>query len=120
MRTSTFIFSALASVILTAPAISAAPKASVTVKGGVLRTDQFVNTRKGGQEVTCQDFLGLADQFKPQAISYVIGLNKGRDPKVKVVDVTDVGKIVPVTVSTCRSRPHGALRDTVSTILYRR
>lgn len=120
MRTCTLILHGLMSVVLAAPAISASPKAGVTSKGGVITTDQFVNTRKGGEEVTCQDFLGLADQFKPQAVSYVIGVSKGHDPKVKVVDVTDVNKIVPIIASTCRSRPHGALRDTVSTVLYRR
>lgn len=119
MRTSTLFVYGLVSVVLAAPAVAAAPKAGVTASHGVVTTDQFVKTRKGGEEVTCQDFLGLADQFKPQAISYVIGLNKGRNPQVKVVDISTVSKIVPVTVSTCRSRPNGALRDTVSTILYR-
>lgn len=120
MRKCTFILYGLMSAIIAAPAVSAPPKASFASKGGVITTSQFVNTSKGGEDVTCKDFLGLADQFKPQAVSYAIGLSKGHNPKAKVIDVTDVGKIVPVIVSTCRSRPHGALQDTVSTVLYRR
>lgn len=120
MRAVSNLVAALLSIALAASAQAQHRKAGATVKTGVTTTRQFVNTRKGGQEVTCQDFMGLADQYKPQAISYVIGVTKGLDPSAKVVDVTSVGRLVPVVVSTCRSRPHGALRDTVSTVLYSR
>ena len=115
----TLLFTSLLAVALAGP-VSAQSAKPVSVKNGVVTTNQFVNTRKGGEEVSCEDFLSLADKFKPQAVSSAIGLNKGRDPKVKVIDVTGVEKIVPVVVSTCKSRRHGALRDTVSTVLYQR
>ncbi|MDQ0839348.1 HdeA/HdeB family chaperone [Sphingomonas faeni] len=120
MRFTTLMIGGLVSFALAAPALSQGPKAGFSNKNGVVTTSQFVKTRAGGEEVSCQDFLGLSDQLKPQAVSYVLGMSKGRNPAVKVVDVTSVAKIVPVVVSTCRSRPKGALRDTVSTVLYQR
>lgn len=119
MRMPSLILIGLISATLAAPSYAQTPK-PFAKKNGVITSNQFVATPKGGEEVTCQDFLTLADAYKPQAVSYVIGLNKGRNPKLKVVDVTAVSKLVPVVASTCRSRKHDALRDTVSTVLYQR
>lgn len=120
MRVPTFTMTALASVALTGAAFAQTSAPAFTDKNGVISTDQFVKTRSGGEDVSCQDFLGLDDRLKPQAVSYVIGVNKAKDPTAKVVDVSAVHKLVPVIVSTCRSRPEGALADTVSTVIYPR
>lgn len=120
MRTTTLLTGCIMSFVMAAPAVSQSAKAGFSSRNGVVTTSQFVKTRAGGEEVSCQDFLGLSDQLKPQAVSYILGMSKGRNPTVKVVDVASVAKIVPVIVSTCRSRPKGALRDTVSTVLYQR
>jgi len=119
MRMPSLTLICLLSANLAAPSYAQTPE-PFTKKNGVITSNQFVATPKGGEEVTCQDFLTLADEYKPQAVSYVIGLNKGRNPKLKVVDVTAVNKLVPAVASTCRSRKHDALRDTVSTVLYHR
>lgn len=121
MRISALLSVAAIAATLTSPALAQQhPKAGAHVKNGVETSHQFVQTRKGGEEVSCEDFLGVADRSKPLVLSYVLGVNKGRDPKIDVVDVGSVQRLIPVIISTCRSRPHGALRDTVSTVIYRR
>ncbi|MDX5986216.1 HdeA/HdeB family chaperone [Sphingomonas echinoides] len=120
MRSSSFFAASILMAALATPACSQSTAKNIQVKNGVVTTDQFVKTRKGGQEISCEDFLDIENKYKPQAISYIIGYNKARNPSVKAIDISAVDTLTPVIVSTCKSHPKGSLHDTVSTVIYKR
>ncbi len=60
---------------------------------------------KSAEKFTCREFLALDDQFKPTAVSFVLGYDKAKRPEAKDVDVAGVDRVVPVIISTCRARP---------------
>lgn len=55
MRSSSFFAASILMAALATPACSQSTAKNIQVKNGVVTTDQFVKTRKGGQEISCED-----------------------------------------------------------------
>ncbi|WP_167693172.1 HdeA/HdeB family chaperone [Sphingomonas azotifigens] len=110
--------SAFALVAFGAPTpLVQAQQSGATVKDGVVVSHQFVKTRGGEEEVTCEGFVGLADAFKPQAVAYAIGYNRAKHPEEAVVEVSGVEALVPVVVSACVTTPAVPLHQAVAKTL---
>jgi hypothetical protein len=56
-------------------------------------------------EMTCEDFVGLADIEKPKVVYWAEGFNKNGKALDSVVDVTETDKTVPFIVSDCMKSP---------------
>lgn len=56
-------------------------------------------------EMTCEDFLALADVEKPKVIYWAEGFNKNGKAVDSIVDVTETDKMVPIIVSDCMKSP---------------
>ncbi len=74
---------------------------------------------KTAEKITCREFLALDDQFKPTAVSFVLGYDKAKRPEARDVDVAGVDSIVPVIVDTCRARPTETLLQRIRNDLHR-
>jgi predicted nuclease of restriction endonuclease-like (RecB) superfamily len=60
-------------------------------------------------EMTCEDFVGLADIEKPKVVYWAEGFNKNGKTLDSVVDVTETDKAVPFIVSDCMKSPKETL-----------
>jgi hypothetical protein len=56
-------------------------------------------------EMTCEDFVALADVEKPKVVYWAEGFNKNGKALDSVVDVTETDKMVPIVVSDCMKFP---------------
>jgi hypothetical protein len=56
-------------------------------------------------EMTCEDFVALADVEKPKVIYWAEGFDKKGKAVDSTVDVTETDKMVPVIVSDCMKSP---------------
>ena len=58
--------------------------------------------KKPVSQWTCEEFLTLDDQFKPNAIYFSEGLNKKHQPVDAVMDETGALKVTPMVVTECQ------------------
>jgi hypothetical protein len=56
-------------------------------------------------EMTCEDFVALADVEKPKVVYWAEGFNKNGKALDSIVDVAETDKMVPVIVSDCMKSP---------------
>jgi acid stress chaperone HdeA len=74
--------------------------------------------KKAVDKVTCEDFNGLDDTFKPKAIAWAAGYQQGqKKPDVVVMDIDGVEKITPIVVDACAKTPHASFWTTVESEL---
>jgi hypothetical protein len=74
----------------------------------------IAGTHKPG-EMTCEEFVALADIDKPKIVYWAEGFNKKGKPHDAVVDLADTDKVVPVLVSECMKAP----KESLSTAIQR-
>lgn len=74
---------------------------------------------KTAEKITCSEFIALDDDFKPTAVSFVLGYDKAKRPEAKDVDVSGINRIVPVIIDTCRARPTETLLQRIRNGLHR-
>ncbi len=60
---------------------------------------------KPTEKISCSEFIALDDEFKPEAVSFVVGYDKAKRPEAKDIDVAGIEKVVPVLISSCRAAP---------------
>jgi acid stress chaperone HdeA len=81
---------------------SAADKTAGTV------ASELAATYKPG-EMSCEDFVALADVDRPKVVYWGEGFNKIGQPVDSVVDVDQIDRVVPVLVSECAKTPKALL-----------
>jgi acid stress chaperone HdeA len=65
--------------------------------------------RKPLSSITCQDFTGIDETFKPRVIAWAAGYQQGRKtPDQVTVDLEGVEKIMPVVVDACTREPQAS------------
>jgi len=70
------------------------------------------STHKPG-EMTCEDFVALADVERPKIIYWAEGFNRKGKPVDAVVDVRETDKLVPVLVAECAKSPKQPLSQVI-------
>jgi acid stress chaperone HdeA len=86
---------------------------------GVITTSRTEQHGKQIDKITCREFLGLEQQFQPQAISYAIGYDKAKKPEDAVFDVSGISRIVPVVQKSCKTTPQLTLLQRIRADLRR-
>lgn len=109
--------SSLTAVTLVAPPVFAHP--TISERHGVVTTTRTVRKGKQIEKVTCREFLGLQQQFQPQAVSYAIGYDKARKPEDAVLDIAGISRIVPVVQKSCRTTPQLTLIQRIRADLHK-
>jgi acid stress chaperone HdeA len=64
-------------------------------------------------EMTCDDFVALAEVEKPKIVYWTEGYSKNGRPVDSVVDVQETDKMIPVLVSECTKSPKESLSKVI-------
>ena len=62
-------------------------------------------TKKSIEKMTCEEFVGLEDNFKPNAVSWAIAYGANGKPESAGVSVEGIQRIVPVIIEACQKTP---------------
>lgn len=77
------------------PSTTAAPQAKKTAM-----------PKKPIDKVTCAEFNGLDETFKPKVIAWAAGYQQGqKKPDVVTVDIEGVDKVAPIVIDECNKAP---------------
>ena len=69
-------------------------------------TAQAKIAKKDLSKVTCEEFNGLDDSFKPKVIAWAVGFGQGKKkPEAVEIDVDGVEKITPFVIEACAKAP---------------
>lgn len=62
--------------------------------------------KKAVAEITCEDFNGVEDTFKPAVIAWAAGYKQGeKKPDAVAVDIAGIEKVTPFIVEACQKEP---------------
>ncbi|QIJ76074.1 acid-activated periplasmic chaperone HdeA [Methylobacterium sp. NI91] len=62
------------------------------------------------EKVTCEEFNGFEDTFKPKVIAWAAGYKQGqKKPDVVAIDIAGVEKVTPLIAEECRKAPSASL-----------
>jgi len=56
-------------------------------------------------KMTCADFLGIEDNFKPKVVYWAVARGQGGKPESAGVNVAGIEKMIPVVVDACKNAP---------------
>jgi acid stress chaperone HdeA len=66
---------------------------------------QSSSSEKALEKMTCEDFVGLEDSFKPDAVYWAIVYGEDGKPESAGVNVEGIEQIVPVVIEACQKAP---------------
>jgi acid stress chaperone HdeA len=66
---------------------------------------QSSSGKKAVEKMTCEDFVGLQDSFKPDAVYWAIAYGEDGKPESAGVNVEGIEQIVPVVIEACQKAP---------------
>lgn len=62
------------------------------------------------EKVTCEEFNGFEDTFKPKVVAWAAGYKQGqKKPDVVAIDIAGVEKVTPLIAEECRKAPSASL-----------
>jgi len=66
-------------------------------------------SKKPIEKVTCEEFNGLEDTFKPKVIAWAAGYKEGqKKPDVVAIDIDGVDRVTPFIVDECKKAPQAS------------
>jgi acid stress chaperone HdeA len=75
------------------------------VAGSTVAFAQSDGTKKPPGKMTCEDFIGLEDSFKPKIVYWAVAYGQGGKPESAGVNVAGIEKMVPVLIDGCKQAP---------------
>lgn len=70
--------------------------------------------KKKVAELSCEDFNGLDESFKPTVIAWAAGYQKGDSkPDSVAVDIDGIEKVTPFVVEACQKEPKASFWEKV-------
>jgi acid stress chaperone HdeA len=85
--------------------ISSALIAAALLAGSSVAFGQSAAAKKPLAKMTCEDFIGLEDSFRPRAVYWAIAYDEGGKPESAGVTVEGIERIVPVVIDGCKKAP---------------
>ena len=85
--------------------IRAAVVAATLLASSALAFGQSSTTKRPIEKMTCEEFVGLEDSFKPNAVSWAIAYGANGKPESAGVSVEGIQQIVPVVIEACQKTP---------------
>jgi acid stress chaperone HdeA len=79
--------------------------ASTLVAGSTVTFAQSDGTKKPLGKMTCEDFLGFEESFKPKVVYWAVAYGQGGKPESAGVNVAGIEKMVPVLIEGCKKVP---------------
>ena len=56
-------------------------------------------------KMTCEDFIGLEENFKPKLVYWAVAYGQGGKPESAGVNVAGIEKMIPVLIDGCKKAP---------------
>ena len=66
---------------------------------------QSASSKKPLEKMTCEEFVGLEDSFKPDAVYWAVAYGEDGKPEGAGVSVEGIEQIVPVVIEACQKTP---------------
>jgi acid stress chaperone HdeA len=79
--------------------------AAILVTGSTGAFGQSTGAKKPLAKMTCEDFIGFEDSFKPKVVYWAVAYGQGGKPESAGVHVEGIEKMIPVLIDTCKKAP---------------
>src|SRR5206468_6333170 len=87
--------------------------AATLVAGSTVALAQSDATKKPLGKMTCEDFLGFEETFKPKVVYWAVAYGQGGKPESAGVNVAGIEKMVPVLIGECKKAPNESFWEKV-------
>ncbi len=85
--------------------VEAGSKIKVAPAAPAAKSAHHAAAKKPLPKMTCDDFIGLDESFKPKAVYWAVAYGKNGQPEAEEVNVVGVEKVVPYVIEECRKAP---------------
>ena len=85
--------------------IATAVVATTLLASPALVFGQSSSSKKPLEKMTCEEFVGLEDSFKPDAVYWAIAYGEDGKPESAGVNVEGIEQTVPVVIEACQKTP---------------
>ena len=79
--------------------------AATLIAGPTLALGQSAGEKKPLGKMTCEDFLGFEENFKPKVVYWAVARSQSGKPESAGVNVAGIEKIVPAIIEACNKAP---------------
>jgi acid stress chaperone HdeA len=79
--------------------------AAVLVAAPTVALGQSAGAKKPLGKMTCEDFLGFEESFKPKIVYWAVAYAQGGKPESAGVHVGGIEKMVPTLIEGCKKAP---------------
>jgi acid stress chaperone HdeA len=79
--------------------------AAALMAGSTVAFAQSDAAKKPLGKMTCEDFLGFEESFKPKVVYWAVAYGQGGKPESAGVNVAGIEKMVPVLIDGCKKAP---------------
>ena len=76
---------------------------------------QSSSGKKAVEKMTCEDFVGLDESFKPDAVYWAVAYGEDGKPEGAGVSVEGIQQIIPVVIEACHQTPKESFWQKVKT-----
>ena len=90
---------------LTSNEVEAGTKIKVAPAVPPAKPAHHAAAKKPLPKMTCEDFVGLEESFKPKVVYWAVAYGKNGQPDAEAVDVVGVEKVVPIVIEECKKVP---------------
>jgi len=85
--------------------IATAVVATTLFASSTVAFGQSSSGKKALEKMTCEEFVGLEDSFKPDAVYWAIAYGEDGKPESAGVSVEGIQQIIPVVIEACQKTP---------------
>jgi len=79
--------------------------AASLVAGSSVAFGQSAATKKPLGKMTCEDFIGIDDTFKPKVVYWAVAYGQDDKPESAGINIEGTEKMIPVLIETCKKAP---------------
>ena len=79
--------------------------AATLVVGSTVAFGQSAGTKKPLGKMTCEDFIGIEETFKPKVVYWAVAYGQGGKPESAGINVEGTEKMIPVLIEACKKAP---------------
>jgi acid stress chaperone HdeA len=73
--------------------------------GSTVAYAQSSATKKPLGKMTCEEFLGFEESFKPKVVYWAVAYGQGGKPESAGINIEGTEKIIPVLIEGCKKAP---------------
>jgi len=85
--------------------IATAVVATTLFASSTVAFGQSSSGKKALEKMTCEEFVGLEDSFKPDAVYWAIAYGEDGKPESAGVSVEGMERLVPIVIEACQKTP---------------